>query len=378
MEDINPECILPMCERVEDQHIGTWKALMVLEDQIVLQVGFAKAPHQAACLKIDIEGLPHRFVHVKKQMTWFVTAVGGPQQKKNDMPTVTVLDEIAEKLALQSSNKYIDDEPETAVAAMGEVQNEEPLYDPMCELNEIEDSPPLETPKKKRQFKTNRLKPSMARTVLMPRRPPYVQCDAGLTKTVHCWVKPKSKSLYIKLEDLDWLCSYAADQHHYQGITRATCVDPKTAVAATSIEWDFNRKTFDVKVMNQSYDIPLGFMSQDIYDKLVEACEVENHSGVKGGARYTSVVRRQAFRKCLDMWCEATMAGKRQEFENEWDCQIQSQAKRRKIDTHGVKSASAGDESQSAIAEELMTADAADLGADAADLQTAVAASSAS
>ena len=72
------------------------------------------------------------------------------------------------------------------------------------------------------------------------------------------------------------------------------------------------------------------------------------------------------------------MAGKRQEFENEWDCQIQSQAKRRKIDTHGVKSASAGDESQSAIAEELMTADAADLGADAADLQTAVAASSAS
>ena len=80
MEDINPECILPMCERVGDQHIGTWKPLMVLEDQIVLQVGFAKAPHQAACLEIDIEGVPHRFVHVRKQMIWFLTAVGGPQQ----------------------------------------------------------------------------------------------------------------------------------------------------------------------------------------------------------------------------------------------------------------------------------------------------------
>ena len=69
------------------------------------------------------------------------------------------------------------------------------------------------------------------------------------------------------------------------------------------------------------------------------------------------------------------MAGKRREFENVWDCQIQSQAKRRKSDTHGdtaiVASPSAGDESQSAIAEELMTADAA-------DLQTAVAAASAS
>ena len=82
MEDINAECILPMCERVGDQHIGTWKALMVLEDQVVLHVGFAKAPHQAACVEIDIEGVPRSFVHVKKQMTWFVTAVGGPQQKQ--------------------------------------------------------------------------------------------------------------------------------------------------------------------------------------------------------------------------------------------------------------------------------------------------------
>ena len=72
-------------------------------------------------------------------------------------------------LALQNSNKYMDDEPETAVAAMGEVKNEEPLFDAMSELNEIEDLPPLETPKKKRPFKINALKPSMARTVVMPR-----------------------------------------------------------------------------------------------------------------------------------------------------------------------------------------------------------------
>ena len=108
MQDINPECILPMCERVGDHHIGTCKALMFLEDQIVLQVGFAKAPHQAACLNIDIGGMPHRFVHVNNQITWFVTAVGGPQQKENDMPTVTVVDDISEnKLALQNSNSYI-------------------------------------------------------------------------------------------------------------------------------------------------------------------------------------------------------------------------------------------------------------------------------
>ena len=69
MQDINPECILPMCERVGDQHIGPWETLMVLEDQIVLQVGVAEAAHQAACLNIDIEGVPHRFAQVKTCQT---------------------------------------------------------------------------------------------------------------------------------------------------------------------------------------------------------------------------------------------------------------------------------------------------------------------
>ena len=177
----------------------------------------------------------------------------------------------------------------------------------------------------------------MLQTVLMPRRPPCVQCDAGLTKTVHCWVKPKSKSLYIKLEDLDWLFSYAADQHNYQGITREACVDPKTAVAATSIEWDFNSKAFDVKVMNQLYDIPRGFMSQEMYGKLVETCDVDICCCAKGRAQYSPVVRRQACRDVFEMWCEATVAGKRQEVENAWNCQIRSQANRRNKTTRMVR-----------------------------------------
>ena len=65
VEDINPECILPMCERVGTNILAPGSHPWFLEDQIVLQVGFAKAPHQAACLKIDIEGVLHGFVHVK-------------------------------------------------------------------------------------------------------------------------------------------------------------------------------------------------------------------------------------------------------------------------------------------------------------------------
>jgi hypothetical protein len=161
----------------------------------------------------------------------------------------------------------------------------------------------------------------MVRKVLMPKRPACVQCDAGLNYTVHCWIKPKSSALHIKLEDLDWLCSYAADQHHFQGITRDLGVDPETAVAATNIEWNFNSKTFEVKVKSQSYDIPLGFMTTEIYDKLADAYDIDG-SRERGGKRYSSTVKRIASRKLLELWCEATMAGTQQEFENEWGCQF--------------------------------------------------------
>ena len=126
---------------------------MVVENQIVLQVGFAKAPHQARCLKIDIDGMPQTFVHVKKGDAWFVAAAGGTGARKGDMPTVTVLNDLIDKLAIVDQNKDeacadVDDQPETAVAAMGEVQNGDKKDDPMNELDDLEDSPPLETPTK--------------------------------------------------------------------------------------------------------------------------------------------------------------------------------------------------------------------------------------
>ena len=141
------------------------------------------------------------------------------------------------------------------------------------------------------------------------------------------WVKPKSKTLWIELEDIDWLCSYAADQHHFQATA-----DSKNAVAATSIEWDFIGRAWDVKLMRQSYHIPRDIMTDAMYDKLADAY-FGGHD--QGSQRYQSALRRKACHKLLDMWCEATMAGKQQEFENAWDCQIQSRATRCNNDTHG-------------------------------------------
>ena len=184
----------------------------------------------------------------------------------------------------------------------------------------------------------------------MPRRPPCVQCDAGLAKTVGMWVKPKNKALHIKLEDIDWLCSYAADHHHFQGVARGPGVDPNTAVAAIHVEWDYNNKTWDVKVNGQSYDIPLGIMKKSSH-MLYFGRPVSHMSS----RRYQPEQRRKACRNCLDMWCEAALQNKQQEFENEWDCQIERQTTQQKNGTHGETAVAA---SLSAV-DESMTAHAA-------------------
>ena len=130
------ECILPKCLVEDDQRNGTWKELIIDEKQVVLQVGVAKTPHQARCLEIDIDDMPQTFVHVKKGDAWFVAAVGGTSARKGDMQTVTVLDDSVDQPAMvdkneDEANANVDDQQETAVAAMGEIQNEDQKDDPM-------------------------------------------------------------------------------------------------------------------------------------------------------------------------------------------------------------------------------------------------------
>mgnify|MGYP003324216205 CR=1 FL=1 len=61
------------------------------------------------------------------------------------------------------------------------------------------------------------------------------------------YVGPKSKALWIRLDCIDWLISYAADEHYYQGVSRS---DPLTAVAARDyeIEFDYQDKSWDCKI----------------------------------------------------------------------------------------------------------------------------------
>ena len=79
---MHDDTMTPTCGRANDQRIGAWKAVKVLEDNVVLQCGFANRKHVAPYVKVDVQGTPRKFVQANKGARWFVAAVGGTQLKK--------------------------------------------------------------------------------------------------------------------------------------------------------------------------------------------------------------------------------------------------------------------------------------------------------
>lgn len=324
----------PICEH-EVKNLGAWKPFTILVDHVAIEAGFSKHSYQAQCVTLESGGANLKFLHLRKQASWFVAAVGGPKLgAKGEMPTVTVIDELTAKVF---GGDFKD--PETAVAA-ADTEPAELDDDPMAELDDI--SPELETPKKTKSRKQVPQR-ALVRSVDMPTRPLCVQCDAG-TKTLQFYCQPKSKKLFIRIQDVDWLISYAADQHHFQGIRRGADVAPETAVAAYTIEWDFNAKAFDVNINTGPHaglrlTSPLVEFTKDAFDK---TCESQQINVERTWSKATTASKRKVSRAYLQMWADASANGSRYEFETEFGCPRQSPTKRQKGDIHSEAADSNG------------------------------------
>ena len=85
------------------------------------------------------------------------------------------------------------------------------------------------------------------REIDMPKRLLCVGETAVAAKTVHVFVRPNSKSLWLRMDCIDWLISYAADEHYYQGISRVDA-DASKPAADYDIDWDYNDKALDCRI----------------------------------------------------------------------------------------------------------------------------------
>ena len=76
------------------------------------------------------------------------------------------------------------------------------------------------------------------------------------------------------MDCIDWLISYAADEHHYQGVSRVDA-DASKPAADYDIVWEYNDKAFDCTI-NVRMDagltlrMNLHHLTKEVFEKLTE------------------------------------------------------------------------------------------------------------
>ena len=80
----------------------------------------------------------------------------------------------------------------------------------------------------------------------MPKRLRCAGVEHDQINTIYVYLKLSNRSVYIRIDGLDWLLSYVDDRQHFQGIVRD---EPQsmhgTAVAEYRFEKDFNAKGWE-------------------------------------------------------------------------------------------------------------------------------------
>ena len=356
--------LVPTCELRAKETIGPWKSVCILTDYIAIEGGFSKHPFQGQCVTMD----DVRYVHVKKNAPWFVAAVGGPNAKRGGLPAVRILDLLGAKLFGKSYTEVGDEDQDCSRGEDGELDDGElddagAEHDPMNELEEC--APEAETPKKtavaakKKQAK----RPSpLVREIIMPKRPPCV-AEGGNHK-VHVFVRPNSRALYLRIDAIDWLVSYAADEHYYQGVR--CCEDaPSEDKPDFDLDYDYEDKAYICKInvgVNEGKVHRMGarHLTKELFEKIADTLDCLGY-----WSKATPTLKRRACREFITRWRKAALEGSLQAFQDEWCCILPHSAKRR-------KTVGAAQEGQTAVA--ASQPDTTD-GASQQDGQTAVAAS---
>ena len=194
-------------------------------------------------------------------------------------------------------------------------EEEDEPEDPMEQL--VESTCDFATPIKKKPFKKKQPQRTGVRMIDMPQRPPCTSDGTGATTKVHIFVRPNTKALWIRMDCLNWLVSYGADEHHYQGISRD---DTSTSQPADDYEmkFDFNTKAYKCTVnvgidAGMTLSMTVETLTKDMFEKPAETSEFD-----ECWSKADESTKRRAIREYLNWWCEATVKGSRSEFEQEW------------------------------------------------------------
>ena len=329
--DVNSNSTLPLAPVAASSGHNTrgkWKTVKVEQGLVNILGGFGVGFHTAASIDFNVgdDAETHTYVLLDKNAQWFLKGAGGDKVQKGDVKAVKIIDTIRENFR-EACCTTDDVQCTTAddvqcLTADGVV--DEGVVDPMDALSvrQVCAGPTSQRPRpdingvngsgtkgKRPRPDINKKKgdPSMTRSVMrqlvMPTRPECAASamQAGDTTLISLWRGPgKAKTanngkLYLRIDCLDWLLSYAADELHFQGIVPSMPDAPQSRLANCEevsdlfVAWDFTAHAWNASFI----DGPFKGTTKRVYYYDVTAAlwvklqqrvtDVSNFHGVRDG-----------------------------------------------------------------------------------------------
>lgn len=337
---------IPMCASAPNGPRRNWHPVTITHTLIGVSGGWEAKAHKANSIDVTENHKVHTFVELDKNSPWFLKGVAGPAVQKGGLKPVQVMNAIRHK-AIERDTEAAVAEAESAVAANGDANaanhsDSDPDDDPMDQLDDVMETKPATktkpTPKRTHAWGAR----SAIVCVDMPARPPCLGLQHVLTQPIWVYRKGKTRNssqeakqnLYLRTDCLDWLLSYAADEYHCQGVTRApetVVAEPKAnyaAVAGLRITWDFSDKRWTGMFVSGPYkDTAKTLHTEDVnYARWTKLCMTlkptdDSYKFVNlnfGAIRGRPSTLRTIAKDLLATWCAAVAEGNGYRFEKEW------------------------------------------------------------
>lgn len=283
--DVNSNSTLPLAPVAASSGHNTrgkWKTVKVEQGLVNILGGFGVGFHTAASIDFNVgdDAETHTYVLLDKNAQWFLKGAGGDKVQKGDVKAVKIIDTIRENFreACCTTDDVQCTTADDVQCITADEVVDEGVVDPMDALkvrqicaepirNGVNGSG---TKGKRPRPDINKKKgdPSMTRSVMrqlvMPTRPECAASamQAGDTTLISLWRGPgKAKTanngkLYLRIDCLDWLLSYAADELHFQGIVPSMPDAPQSRLANCEevsdlfVAWDFTANAWNASFID--------------------------------------------------------------------------------------------------------------------------------
>ena len=272
--------------------------------------GYSNALHPAATVQLMDHGERSTFVYLDKNAKWFLHGVGGAKAAKGSLKCVRVMDDLdVEETAADAENAAAVAEEDSAPVA------EE--VDPMDAMDEIEEHAGVDMRGAHRKNMKKNTGPfgykkvdrarAQIKAIEVPTRPPGFPDSTNIIVRVYREHWCFGGSLYLSIDCLDWLLSYAHDEWESMGIEAPPMDDDRVANVATvadlHLAWQFDEDSWRAEFIagpfqGTSRTLKVADLDKHMWAKLRELDLVSGWLPL----HRVSVDRKLAARDFLEQW----------------------------------------------------------------------------